>query len=543
MKHAHYFIFFLYLSLMAITQHGCGDDATDQQGGGGQITGGTCNANFQSVFIEYDYMYGSGDSMYTIGDNYISQIRNAFTLGAGVVINFDSSFNMRVRGTRVTRKTLYKDHSPTLDTFTWQNRRYPNQSRYYMGSIDEFHIDDFPIRMGFTRIYSGVDSAGKRRGWSFVFTGKIENYSGLVNREAYKSYATTHELGHAIGNIRITGSHIDSHGGTHENYCLMRLADFTSTIEPIRDEFKFCDSHTCNIFRNYPLTSSYKAASENYIGKKINTITYELSLNKSSYVEIEPIIIKLTVKNNGSNTDSISFYDYEAFLNNLEVTSENNDEILSVTDISDFFKIPYTKIEPGEEIIIEAKLQQSYGNKFLNELLYFSKGVYTVRYHSEDRKNYSNKIYFTVTEPEGVDIQVLNEVKKLITMEVFDFGLPENKRLQVNKIEAKFEFIKTLMNKYPANTYTEEIYNMYNMTYGSLGMKEDIIDKNMWFIKNYPNSFYVRDIMYRTMHAIYHFRNGDEDVFKVLDMITQDYPNTVASEVAQEFKNNRKYQN
>lgn len=127
-------------------------------------------------------------------------------------------------------------------------------------------------------------------------------------------------------------------------------------------------------------------------------------------------------------------------------------------------------------------------------------------------------------------------------MPVFDFSQPEGQRLRTEWIENKFDSIKFLMDNYATNVYTEELYNFYNLTYGSLGMKEDIIEKNMWFIRHYPNSYFLNDIVYRTMHAVYHFRNGDTDVNVLLNELISSDPETLAAKIAKQLKTNKKYQ-
>lgn len=281
------------------------------------------------------------------------------------------------------------------------------------------------------------------------------------------------------------------------------------------------------------------AGQTSQISRFDSNFKFTLSLNKNTFVEIEPIFIKLTVENLGSQTDSVDFYNFDAFLNNLSISGKKNPKIKGSIYISEFARIPYRTIKPGEQISTEAKLQEQYGVAYVNQLLFFKEDEYTVDFRGNGKKISSNKINFSVTKPHGLDSIISEKFCSILTMQVSD--------TTTNILETRFEAFKNLKNDFPPNIYTEEIYNFYDLGYSYIGIKEDIINENMWFINNYPNSFYLMDIILRTAYAAFYFRDNhnkenDPNTLRVLNEIIKNNPGTRAEQISLELKSSKKYQ-
>lgn len=536
------FIIFILIFIHA----GCGDASTDDETNEILLPNcPACSEVDKYAYLEYDYMYktSTGDSFYSLRGGRLTKIIDAFYDRALVNLNFNTGFNGRVAGTRCSWKLYQSEYWTDLDSVAWQNRQY--NTLFYLCCIDHCVSTDDPDRLGYSRVWGG-DSTWTIRGSSIVFEGKIEEYPGVPSyetRENAKATVTAHELCHLIG----YSSHSDGHEGSYSNCCMAStVLNITANVSCVRDDFHICDQHACYNrckAQQLILASGHSNLSGNNF--QIKNLNSSIFLNKTSYVEGEPIFLTITIKNNAIDIDSISYVDFQEAFNELRVNNSQNKTVFTINDYSTLAKMSYTKIEPNAELSKTIELQEYFGTKtlpqtFYTRSLYFIEGAYTVQY--VNKKFPSNNIEFKIEKPIGLESDVFAKLLVLYSMKEADLKSPEGEKFKETLIEAKFNAIKEIMDSYPANLYTEEIYNIYNRMSASIGVKEELIDKNLWFIYNYPNSYYLDNILYTTMHAVYNFRNGETSVNELLTKIINDYPNTAASKIAETLMLTKKYQ-
>ncbi|MBZ0204650.1 MAG: hypothetical protein K8I03_16685 [Ignavibacteria bacterium] len=487
--------------------------------------------------VEYDYMHNSttNKSYYTIEPGQFSKLTSAFYDRVRVNLVFNQGPNAGEIGTKIPWKIMYNEVIASLDSIEVENRN--TGTLFYIAIIDHCTINPNPDQLGKTKTYSnGSPYFWTTRGYSVVFAGKIEQYPNIQKVENCRTQATAHELGHLIG---VYGDN-ETHEGNYDDCCIMAYFNPTEPLNCIRDDFTFCDKHACH---NNCFASQPQFAGSTVSISKSNLI-YNISLNKDKFVEAEPILISLKVQNNGPNLDSVSYFDFEEFHNNLVVTNSEDIAGLKKSLFTYFGKVPYTLIKPNSGISITFELQEFFGYKMLPHSFYsketfFSEGEYSVQLVKNGIN--SNKIKFIVEKPTDNESVIFNKLINIYNMIEVDMKAPEGKRYQEKVIQAKYDSVKTLVNNLNKNAYTEEIFQIYNKMSASFGLKDEIIDRNLWFIRNYPDSYFLKDIIYNTTRALFYIRDGDVSVKSVLNGIIQEFPNSKAANISQEFLTNENY--
>lgn len=532
------FLFALYLLLT-----GCSNDETSHAAGpGGQITPLECvNSYSKTPFFEYDYMYrlSDQDSFYAFpsgDDDYFSKVKNAFSSRGNVYLTFDRSFNQTVIGTRVNWRifggldTLYD----TLIRF-WQLNRNPQFGyHFYLASIDSFATepDRFKEYMGATIWFK--DSIHNNRGASFVYRGKIRHRycDEPEEKKIYTNYAAAHEIAHLLGLIH---DNDERHAGNNAAVCLMR---YTSLCTPdgVKNSFAICDTHLCQIYDSAYLNSIQGFSASNNIIK--NNLKFILSTNKDVYIGGEPIIVGITITNKGNDIDSVSDYNFYDFTNGLKLTSNKKLKILFTGVLPTFSTIHYNKINPNESISKSIQLQSNYGTTYvnpesedINQTYYFTEDIYTLFYKGFDEQNErefeSNTLKFEIIKPEGINLEIFNKMLDVFRMKEWFANRDE----QVERYKAILKIFDT----YPINPYTEKLFPELNSYYPYLDeYKLDIFDKNLWFIDNYPDSFFLGYIIEYSLDAAYKFRGGINGINDLVTQIKTKHPGSRASELAEQ---------
>lgn len=114
-------------------------------------------------------------------------------------------------------------------------------------------------------------------------------------------------------------------------------------------------------------------------------------------------------------------FDYfEDFMNHMDLSNSANKSPKGWRTSSDFFRVPYTKLRPGEKIKLSKRLQEQYGYVNVNEYLYFNPDTYSLQYYNAERKALSNKIQFKVTPLESIDQSIAEKFVSIIKMQVLD---------------------------------------------------------------------------------------------------------------------------
>jgi hypothetical protein len=269
-------------------------------------------------------------------------------------------------------------------------------------------------------------------------------------------------------------------------------------------------------------------------------IKVEISMDKYEFLEAEPIFLKVNFFNNSNSIDSINYYPIEEFYNYMEVNGINEKKIFKGGIIVDFLRTPYTLINPHQNIYRIFNLLEYRGDVKLKYSLhgrgfYLSNGKYTLNY-SFNKEFKSNEIKFTVKTPEGNELNIFN---KLIRAYEINDGRPWT----LDSIILKKDTYYDIVVNNPESIYWEEAVFRYNEECKWLKQVNTDTNTNKEFIKRFPNSFFMKDVLISLCKSMYHSEEGEPAVILFLNYLMENYPNYSVSALAKEQLVKKEYLN
>jgi hypothetical protein len=279
-----------------------------------------------------------------------------------------------------------------------------------------------------------------------------------------------------------------------------------------------------------------------------NNLKFELSVQKNTFIEAEPIIIRVSALNIGNKRDSVKKYFRISTTDKDLILKGKNSGIADRKGIMTTAHFPYVILNPGDTISYEFDLLSKFGSTIIvsdsvpAEYDYYllEADKYNLKYsYGYDNLNaFHSNIDFEIKKPDGIDSIICFELMNFYKMRVLNYN---NTHKIYTPIE-KYNYILDLIIKYPPNTYTEKFYDLYNAWRAVLGVKDSLIEKNLWFIKNYPNSYYIDWIVYHTLNVAYKFNSGESSSEEIIDFIINEVPNTRAANLANEYRMSKNFQ-
>ena len=164
---------------------------------------------------------------------------------------------------------------------------------------------------------------------------------------------------------------------------------------------------------------------------------------------------------------------------------------------------------------------------------YLSAASYSIKYNFKNRLT-SNEFSFLLNQPSGIDAIVFQKLMQ--AYRIMD-GRSETIDSSSKKKDLHYEIAKN----YPESAYWEEAVYRYNSISDFLSLLYTDTNVNMEFIKRYPNSYFVKPIALNLWESIYRYEGGETAVASNMKYITENYENSIISEIAKEQQSKKDY--
>ena len=269
-------------------------------------------------------------------------------------------------------------------------------------------------------------------------------------------------------------------------------------------------------------------------------ITTEISLNKSEYLEAEPIIFTIKFENNSALIDSVNIDFIEQYNNFIKIKCDKEKEFFGNFGIGDHFGgIIYQKFSPKQQVVRVRDLSNTFGDVRLKyslngRRLYLSEGRYVVKY--ENGAFSSNELVFNVKRPLGTDLEAF---EKLIRA----YQINDGKPWTMDSILLKRDIYYEVAVNYPESVYFDEAVYRYNEETEYLHVDSLDIKMDKEYLEKFPDSFFMFTILKTLSTGIYKFEGGEIPVNEYLNYIQSKYPNLGISALAKQILEEKTYLN
>lgn len=260
--------------------------------------------------------------------------------------------------------------------------------------------------------------------------------------------------------------------------------------------------------------------------KQASNFTFTYSMTKQEYIQLEPVILIITIKNEGESADSLNIMDFSDFLPWLKVSNEQGKVLPYCSGIGDHFSY-YVKLSPGQETSYAGEISIGYGDIAIgydfHPSRYFSQGNYSIKNYSIYGKRGVDGTKFSILLPPESELNTFEDIIKLSN---------SNPQIPLN------EQYEDLLNKYPSSLYTEEIFYSFSSTLHTIPkmLGESYINDCRWFFDNYANSYYVDHILKYSSEVLSAIRKNPKDaVNDFLNEMIDKHPNTKVKERAEYY--------
>jgi hypothetical protein len=251
-------------------------------------------------------------------------------------------------------------------------------------------------------------------------------------------------------------------------------------------------------------------------------ITLDISLNKSEYVEGEPLWLTAEFKNIGNKNDSLAdINDEYAVYSNLLIESDSAPAIKYYGPVIDRFFPIYTVIKPGQTSQILIDIKQFWINNYVRGYMdygYLLEGKYRVqsKYNSgwtqDDVRLQSNILEFRVVKPSADDSTALDTLVKIFN--------------------SKGDQARELYNFYLLfnhSVYAETAFYYYTvrrlLDYNKINIDSSFLNECYNFLDKYPYSYYKCKVLGRSLWAYQIINGKNDDIYKYfLDFMEIKYP-------------------
>ena len=280
-----------------------------------------------------------------------------------------------------------------------------------------------------------------------------------------------------------------------------------------------------------------------FISSSYADVSVEISLDKHEFLEAEPIFYHIKFINNSNSIDSINYFALNEYYNQLVVSGTAGKEIFRGGRImtSDFYgKIPVINIGANDTIERSQNLLDVAGNIKLRYVLhgaemYLSQGIYKLKY-SYGNQYESNELIINIQKAQDKEEEVF---RKLLKGYMIDDGKP----WRMDSILFKKDTYYEIALNYPESIYWEEAVYRYNEESNYLKLDYKDINVNKEFVKRYPDSYIIRNILINVCQAIYYYGGGKPAVDFYLSYLIENFQNYRVFDCAKEQMEKKEYLN
>ncbi len=246
-----------------------------------------------------------------------------------------------------------------------------------------------------------------------------------------------------------------------------------------------------------------------------------ISSSKSTYLLLEPVLVRYEVKNTGR--DVIQFRE-SAIPTSFIVTDSKNKKYPS-NFAGSYIGLP-PAFEPGESTEGFANLN-IYGirpaNFFVTSGLPIGKykAYLEVKIYGVDKKAVSNMIEFEIIEPKGQEKAVFGEL------------LVVDSLMSIKDFDATYERLVRTYRKYPTSVYAQYC-GSHALSFYITGMdKSELADLGREFIDKYPDSPHMSAALFALLNY-YQSQKDKLGYLEELKSLIQKYPGTEVARGAKE---------
>ncbi len=499
---------------------GSGSTTTQQPGGGGGYRPPCIGETLSQFLIDYNYMKpdigGLTDSM------------DLFRWGYGYTYNaYHSKGNINpaimptIAGTGQTYQIINTGTgtlSAIRTAFTNYTSAHHNYDYWgYLSGIDSVTND----QVGFY----GLSARGDPR-WSFIQVGVVRREHPSEAPEEWISGLVVHELGHQIALVGHDSTGHGWHSGHDSAHCIMDWVSNNNKGYGI-----FCDAHICTLYAAGTLTISQQP---------VDRFNVNVSLSKTQYLESEEIWVNLTFKNISDGVDSLNHIAESDISERLNILNKLGIRAYYNGVFAEPRGNPYVKFRPGETKSFSIPVLDDYGyEKEQNGFricamnYYFPEDKYSIQYRDNINGIMSNKSEFEVKKASGYDSVAREKLKIIYNI--------NTKAIGDNYLE-KIVDLRNFAYAFKKSVYSETAFYLssLNITLSSSTdnlINESYIEDCNWFIDIFPNSYYIKEIIWDGANAVSKVKKNKTEISKFLNDIIAKYPNTKASENASAYLN------
>jgi len=239
---------------------------------------------------------------------------------------------------------------------------------------------------------------------------------------------------------------------------------------------------------------------------------FKISLEKNTFIEGEDIFVIFSIENKGKEIDSILDFSDGPLCSKVEI---NSDTRVSFPWGGAYEHLPYyQKINPGEIIAVDARVNGFRGSEGSSLIAYFPVGKYSLKGVNKDNsgKVYkSNKIEFNIVKPEGNEIKAFEDLIFFIDFYKTHENIRRTREYNILLTDRAIEFLY----KYPTSVYTGKllVQSYYTRSYGKYKYDESFLDDIEYYISNNINSNFNTALLNETV-MLFHEKLGAKEKAK-----------------------------
>lgn len=260
-----------------------------------------------------------------------------------------------------------------------------------------------------------------------------------------------------------------------------------------------------------------------------SNITIQISLNKSTYLDNESIMINIKVKNIGGFVDSIQNLHGYGIAKHILLINQNGKKLMYNSLIIDGIS-QYSIIKPDKEVNFDFDITGTHGSEYQESAdpvknRYIPQGNYKIefipdlRYFGKDLS--SNTLTFEILQPTGFENDALNELKAIY---------------KVKDIVERAILYRDFSLMHLESIYMEQTFTDYLSSIGVSNQVNKYVDTIIkdckWFVETHSNSVQIKYVLEGCELLLEKYKDKS-DAAEYLKIVISQYPNTKASNEAQ----------